>query len=383
MRYFCLHLKYTINKQMGAFKLDYGDFFYCTKKCSKSNHLGNVLTVFTDKKIPVGTGTTVSYYKADILSSMDYSPFGAPLKGRTFNGSGSRYGFNGKEKTDEVSGGGNNYDYGFRIYNPRLGKFLSVDPLFQSFAWYTPYQFAGNKPIVAIDLDGLEEFIIHEKNFKNSRGDEFLYKANYTHLKPLERGNPNDGTYMIVNSDNELKTEYFKSYLERNTKDDANRLSYRAAKKNYTDTKLKYGVSYVKFDASIPLAPDKGVNAQVKSQFNSVDAATKNNIDEIAGALTQDPNSTLTITGIASQKATNLSGTSNETNSGNNTALANYRASAGKDFIIQYIKENYNYDINPNRIVTNSEVRDSSGENNGEGNLQQDRAVEFHLNTPQ
>jgi hypothetical protein len=55
-----------------------------------SNHLGNVLTLFTDKKIPVGTGSTVSYYKADLVSSMDYSPFGAPLKGRTFNGSGSR-----------------------------------------------------------------------------------------------------------------------------------------------------------------------------------------------------------------------------------------------------------------------------------------------------
>ena len=68
-----------------------------------------------------------------------------------------RYGFNGKEKDDEVSGNGNSYDYGFRIYNPRLGRFLSVDPLTQSFPWYTPYQYAGNKPIWKIDLDGLEE----------------------------------------------------------------------------------------------------------------------------------------------------------------------------------------------------------------------------------
>lgn len=33
---------------------------------------------------------------------------------------------------------------------------LSVDPLTKSYPWYTPYQFAGNMPIVAIDLDGLE-----------------------------------------------------------------------------------------------------------------------------------------------------------------------------------------------------------------------------------
>jgi len=69
-----------------------------------------------------------------------------------------RFSFNGKENDNEVSGSGNSYDYGFRIYNPRLGRFLSVDPLSKSYPWYTPYQFAGNKPIWAIDLDGLEEY---------------------------------------------------------------------------------------------------------------------------------------------------------------------------------------------------------------------------------
>jgi len=59
---------------------------------------------------------------------------------------------------NEVSGNGNQYDYGFRIYNPRLGRFLSVDPLTADYPWYTPYQFAGNKPIWAVDIDGLEEF---------------------------------------------------------------------------------------------------------------------------------------------------------------------------------------------------------------------------------
>ena len=32
-----------------------------------------------------------------------------------------------------------------------------MDPLAEKYPWYTPYQFAGNKPIVAVDLDGLEE----------------------------------------------------------------------------------------------------------------------------------------------------------------------------------------------------------------------------------
>lgn len=51
------------------------------------------------------------------------------------------------------------YDYGFRIYDPRIAKFLSVDPLSSSYPWYTPYQFAGNKPVWAIDIDGLEPLV--------------------------------------------------------------------------------------------------------------------------------------------------------------------------------------------------------------------------------
>lgn len=93
-------------------------------------------------------------------ASSQYHPFGMLLVGRIWEaGSGYRFGFNGKESDPEQYGNGNIYDYGFRIYNPRLGKFLSVDPLTSNYPWYTPYQFAGNKPIWATDLDGLEEII--------------------------------------------------------------------------------------------------------------------------------------------------------------------------------------------------------------------------------
>jgi RHS repeat-associated protein len=69
-----------------------------------------------------------------------------------------RYGFNGKENDNEVKNiSGSQQDYGMRIYDPRLGRFLSVDPLTSDFPWYSPYQFAGNKPIKFTDLDGEEE----------------------------------------------------------------------------------------------------------------------------------------------------------------------------------------------------------------------------------
>jgi hypothetical protein len=48
-----------------------------------------------------------------------------------------------------------------RVYDPRAGRFLSLDPLQKRYPWYTPYQFAGNMPIWAIDLDGLEEMKVN------------------------------------------------------------------------------------------------------------------------------------------------------------------------------------------------------------------------------
>ena len=79
----------------------------------------------------------------------------------------SNYSFNGKEKDDEWSGDGNHYDYGERVLDPRLGRFLSVDPLSSKFPFYSPFHYAGNKPIVAIDIDGLEDIYYMESFNKN------------------------------------------------------------------------------------------------------------------------------------------------------------------------------------------------------------------------
>lgn len=81
-----------------------------------------------------------------------------PARNYTASNSSYRYGFNGKELDKETSST-TTYDYGFRIYSPALGRFLSVDPLYKDYPWYSPYQFAGNKPIAAADLDGLEEWM--------------------------------------------------------------------------------------------------------------------------------------------------------------------------------------------------------------------------------
>ena len=80
----------------------------------------------------------------------------------SLNGADYRYGFNGKEGDDEVKGDDNQQDYGMRIYDPRVARFLSVDPITREYPELTPYQFASNTPIQAVDLDGLEAGVLQQ-----------------------------------------------------------------------------------------------------------------------------------------------------------------------------------------------------------------------------
>jgi RHS repeat-associated protein len=101
-----------------------------------------------------GSGDAFNAYLAD--GSYTGGSSGTGGSGSSVATSGYRYGFNGKEDDNEVKGEGNEQDYGMRVYDPRLGKFLSVDPLTKGYPELTPYQFASNTPIVGIDQDGGE-----------------------------------------------------------------------------------------------------------------------------------------------------------------------------------------------------------------------------------
>ena len=123
-----------------------------------TNHLGNVVTTVSDRRIALDLDQNgiVDYYTADIVSQQDYYPFGMIMQARSFSSSRYRYGFNGQENDNEVKGSGNSYDFLFRIYDPRLGRFLSTDPLEKEYPWNSPYAFAENRPIDGKDLEGKE-----------------------------------------------------------------------------------------------------------------------------------------------------------------------------------------------------------------------------------
>jgi RHS repeat-associated protein len=131
-----------------------------------SNHIGNVLTVINDIKIPVSSNSVdIDGYSATIVGTADYSPKvsfaaafggGVQLDGRTVSAESYRWGFQGQETDNEIKGEGNSVNYTYRMHDPRLGRFLSRDPLSSKYPFYSPYQFSGNIPIRFKELEGCE-----------------------------------------------------------------------------------------------------------------------------------------------------------------------------------------------------------------------------------
>ncbi len=113
-----------------------------------SDHLGNVRAVVEDVKASDGSAT--------VVSATDYYPYGMEMPGRTYSSSDYRYGYQGKEKDDDVKSNGNSYDFGARFYDPRLGRWLSRDPLAEKYADMSPYNAFANNPINMVDPDGKE-----------------------------------------------------------------------------------------------------------------------------------------------------------------------------------------------------------------------------------
>ena len=129
-----------------------------TQQQIKDNRYGAIAVPQTNLSgywpLSASTGSTL----VDISGNNRSVPLNNNTGRLTGNAGGNtyRYGFNGKENDNDVKGDGNQQDYGMRIYDPRLGKFLSSDPVTGEYPELTPYQFASNTPIRAIDLDGLE-----------------------------------------------------------------------------------------------------------------------------------------------------------------------------------------------------------------------------------
>ncbi|MBN8682178.1 MAG: RHS repeat-associated core domain-containing protein [Chitinophagales bacterium] len=128
---------------------------------------------------------TPQYFLPDVYAVQNYYAFGQNMPKWSSSALNDpkryRFGYNGKEDDDEW----NKQDYGFRIYDTRLARFLSVDPIRKSYE--SSFVGFANNPTMFIDPDGRDNVIyllaLRKANPKitsklENRINELLQKAN-------------------------------------------------------------------------------------------------------------------------------------------------------------------------------------------------------------
>jgi RHS repeat-associated protein len=116
-------------------------------------------------------------YQSKVSISSYYYPFGMIQPGRKYSaGPDYRYGFNGKEKDNSL--GPDYHDYDARIFDARVGRWLSMDPLTIKYPMLTPYHYGANNPILFVDNDG-EDLYVYGDVKEWNKFKAFLEKSFY------------------------------------------------------------------------------------------------------------------------------------------------------------------------------------------------------------
>ena len=95
--------------------------------------------------------------------------------------------------------------YGFRPYDAAIGRFPSIDPIADNFAFVSGYNYAENSPIRYIDLWGLQKWdFLHNLDGQQDKRMEKT-RAAYEYI-PVR----NEQGVVIINNTRESRTHYFK-----------------------------------------------------------------------------------------------------------------------------------------------------------------------------
>ncbi len=125
------------------------------KQYELSNHLGNVLTTFSDQRVfaPAGMSSTNSNaLTPKLISAQDYYPFGMIMDERSWNEDKTKYSFNGQEKDREIYNNESITTALFWEYDGRIGRGWNLDPKPQIFI--SDYATFGDNPIASKDVLG-------------------------------------------------------------------------------------------------------------------------------------------------------------------------------------------------------------------------------------
>jgi RHS repeat-associated protein len=130
-----------------------------------------------------------------ITTCRDYYPFGMEMPGRSYEAGDYRFGFQAQEGDPELFEGALSFKY--RIQDPRIGRFLSLDPLYRDYPWNSTYAFSENSTIAFFELEGLEKIAFVSKlgdgreivldltkAFKNGEDMSVFFRAHGLYFDP-------------------------------------------------------------------------------------------------------------------------------------------------------------------------------------------------------
>lgn len=141
----------------------------------KNGNLSYVITQQGKISFPPGEAPLYQYFIKDhlgntravvdeegqLVQQSSYYPFGPQADALTWSSDmhpENEYLYNSKELQDDF--GLDWYDYGARMYDAALGRFICLDPISDEYNYVTPYNYAENDPVSSIDLWGLQKYKI-------------------------------------------------------------------------------------------------------------------------------------------------------------------------------------------------------------------------------
>jgi RHS repeat-associated protein len=87
------------------------------------------------------------------------------------------YQFNGKEKDGEFTEG--SFDFGARVYECRLGRWMSLDPLMEKYPSFSPFGYVNSNPVLFVDHDGRDIIIYYKEKVTEENGTVTMVDKSY------------------------------------------------------------------------------------------------------------------------------------------------------------------------------------------------------------